>query len=99
MAKQVTSITVESDGTFNGTKVLVNGRAIGGLRDFNFELFDMGSHDRGVRMSYSVHKPAESPGDLDEYRRYYLVPADAKATASIAEVPEGDMNKLWGQIG
>ena len=50
------SVTIKSDGTAEGTKIRVNGKAIEGLKDFSFNIYK--SEIASIAGEYGVEAPA-----------------------------------------
>jgi len=73
VAKADLSITIESDGTFNGTKILVNGDEVDRLQSFYFSMYkpeDGSTNSRAISCSYSKEVKAED--GFSHTESYYL---------------------------
>jgi hypothetical protein len=96
-AKTFTNISIESDGTAEGTKILINGTEVKNLTDLSFSL-TRESYYQGVGLCYSISDQDKAPGTLASRTRFCLIPPDAKQSergvASIREVADGDIADL-----
>jgi hypothetical protein len=68
-AKKI-KIEIESDGTANGTKVIINGDDLGELRDFNFNFWKGNDEKSPVACSYS--KVVDSEGGFKRTETFHL---------------------------
>jgi len=82
-------INIKTDGTRDGTKILLNGKEIDNLANLNFSFWS-DAYGSPVSLSYRVTEKDAKPGTLVGSTCYYLIPpkvdsgtAVSNATASV----------------
>jgi len=76
-------ITIETDGTVDGTTIKLNGEAITDLTSFYFSFYDSGSYEN-IGLSYTTTDPAAKPGELRSSTSFSLVTPRADASVAAA---------------
>jgi len=73
------NISVESDGTFDGTTITVNGKAVANLESFSFYADKWGDNEKYTSFNYSIARETDETG-ISERKSYYY---DANANAIV----------------
>lgn len=72
-ALKLTNVSILSDGTRDGTKIQINGKAIANLASLSFRFYNDG-YCGPVGLDYTVKDPNPQPGDLYAYTTYCYKP-------------------------
>lgn len=71
---KLVSFKIETDGTNEKTKVLLNGKEIANLSSVYFSFWPSSSYRHGVDISYTVRDPNVKDGELAAYTSYNYRP-------------------------
>lgn len=74
-ATKLNKVSIISDGTKDGTKILINGQAVPNLTSLSFRFYNDG-YCGPVGLDYTVKDPSPKPGDLYSYTTYCFKPHD-----------------------
>lgn len=95
-AQKFESITIESDGTKEGTVIKVNGKAIKNVASSYF-CFWNDTYGNNVCFEFSTKDLKAEPGTLQQTVYFRLCPplASASANATDAKIEQGSANTKW----
>ena len=75
-----TDISIKSDGTLDGTKILLNGKEVKGLASLQFSFYN--SSYSPVSLGYRVEDGKYEAGTLNSSTYFSLIPPKAKAATA-----------------
>jgi len=85
-----TKLSIETDGTAKGTKIMLNGKAIENLGSISLTFFNDGLPSP-LSLGFSTKDPDAEPGTLIQHSHFSLIcpkgNGDGKATASLQKQP------------